>query len=366
MKKMRKNVLSVIPYYGGKSKMNDLLVDMLDYDNTDIYIEPFAGGARTLLNKPRHKLEYMNDLSTGIKALFTVLSKEDTAKQLMDFLYNTSYTKEWFNWALDYRNSIEDNSIGEIKRQMISFIDKVSPDLWKEFKRKSSIVNIDNALKEMDISTDVRKRAKVLLLKYLSLKGRQDLQELTFNEAFNNIDYNQIEHAAATFIVYQMSRDAMGKYFSKLSFKDDDAYHNRVDNLLEASYRLKGVKVLALDAYDFFNDDEDSPINNPDVMFYCDPTYLSEADVDTYIKSKEDYNPGIVYKNYWTYSEHESFLKKIQMAQCKMLVSNYRDRTSLYDRYLNSDFGWKSLEYETVTTVGRGAKSRTEVLWYNY
>lgn len=363
---MRNQVLSVIPYYGGKAKMNDLLVDMLDYDNTHIYIEPFAGGARTLLNKPRHQIEWMNDLSTGIQALFTVLTKEDTTKQLTDFLYKTSFTRDWFNWALDYRNSIEDNAVGEIKRQMISYIDKIAPDLWKEFKRKSSIVNIDSALKELDISIDERKRARVLMQKYMTLKGHKGLRELTFNEAFNNNDYSHIEHAAATFIVYQMSRDAMGKYFSKLRFKNDNAYYNRVDNLLEASYRLKGVRISALDAYDFFNDEAESPINNPNVMFYCDPTYLSEADVDTYITSKEDYNPGIVYKNYWTYSEHESFLKKIQMAQCKMLVSNYRDRTRLYDRYLNSDFGWKSLEYETVTTVGRGAKSRTEVLWYNY
>lgn len=363
---MRNQVLSVIPYYGGKAKMNDLLVDMLDYDNTDIYVEPFGGGARTLLNKPRHKLECMNDLSTGLQALFTVLTKEDTTKQLMDFLYKTSFTSEWFNWALDYRNSIEDNAVGEIKRQMIAFINKTAPDLWIEFKKDSRSVYIDNALQALDITTNERKKAQVLLRKYLALKGRKDLQELNFNEAFNNKDYDKIKHAAATFIVYQMSRDAMGKYFSKLRFKDDNAYHNRVDNLLEASYRLKGVQITALDAYDFFNDDEDTVINNPKAMVYCDPTYLSEADVDTYIKSKEDYNPGIVYKNYWTYSEHEMFLRKIQIANCKMLVSNYRDRTRLYDRYLNSDYGWKSIEYNTVTTIGGGASSRTEVLWYNY
>lgn len=363
---MRKQILSAIPYYGGKAKMNDLIVDMLDYDHTDIYIEPFGGGARTLLNKPRHSLECMNDLSTGIQALFTALTKEDTTKQLIDFLYKTSFASEWFNWALDYRNAIEDNALGEIKRQMIAFINKIDSDLWIKFKKDSSNVFVDNALKEVNITTDERKRAQVLVRKYLALKGHKELRELTFNDAFNNQDYNVIEHAAATFIVYQMSRDAMGKYFSKLRFKNDNAYYNRIDNLLEASYRLKGVQIFALDAYDFLNDDVDTVINNPNAMIYCDPTYLSEADVDTYIKSKEDYNPGVVYKNYWTYSEHEMFLRKIQMADCKMLVSNYRDRTRLYDRYLNSDYGWKSMEYNTVTTVGGGSSSRTEVLWYNY
>ena len=363
---MGRQVLSVIPYYGGKAKMNDLIVDLLDYENTDIYIEPFGGGARTLLNKPRHKVECMNDLSTGIRALFTVLTKEDTTKQLMDFLYKTHYSIEWFNWALDYRNSIEDNAFGEIKRQMLAFIKKISPSLFEDFKKYKDSSYIENAIKELKISPDDKKRAKILLTKYLAIKGNKNLHELKFNEAFNEKDYNIIEHAAATFIVYQMSRDAMGKYFSKHRFKNDDAYYSRVDNLLEASHRLRGVEITSYDAFDFFNEDEDTILNNSRVMVYCDPTYLSEADVESYIKTRQDYNPGKVYKNYWTYTEHELFLQKIQMTKCKILVSNYRDRTRLYDRYLNSEYGWKSIEYNTYTTINGRASARTEVLWYNY
>ncbi len=44
--------LSAFNYYGGKARMAPLICDLLDYDTTDIYIEPFGGGARTLLNKP--------------------------------------------------------------------------------------------------------------------------------------------------------------------------------------------------------------------------------------------------------------------------------------------------------------------------
>ncbi|MDF2590152.1 MAG: hypothetical protein K0R00_3118 [Herbinix sp.] len=51
----------------------------------------------------------------------------------------------------------------------------------------------------------------------------------------------------------------------------------------------------------------------------------------------------------------------------KMLVSNYRDRTNLYDKYLCEHNGWNSLEYETKTTVGGSRdNNRTEILWYNY
>ena len=94
--------------------MNSLIVDLLDYQNTDIYIEPFGGGARTLLNKPRHSYEVMNDLSTGIQALFTTLTDKTATRQLMNFLYETEYSKKWFEWAVAYRNEIEDNAVGEI------------------------------------------------------------------------------------------------------------------------------------------------------------------------------------------------------------------------------------------------------------
>ncbi|MGF7141751.1 site-specific DNA-adenine methylase [Anaerotaenia torta] len=367
---MQNKVFSVIPYYGGKAKMNSLIVDLLDYQNTDIYIEPFGGGARTLLNKPRHSYEVMNDLSTGIQALFTTLTDRTATRQLMNFLYETEYSKKWFEWAVAYRNEIEDNAVGEIKRQMIDYIsqieDRYNLDLWGEFHKSPHDIHVERTLRKLGISQEERKKAVTLVNKYLSIKSHENLSDVTVADALNKRGYDKIHHAAATFIVYQMSRDSMGKYFTAYRFKSENAYYNTVDRLLEANDRLSGVQIYAKDAMEFFDDGEDTVLNDKRVMLYCDPTYLSEEDVDTYIKLKEDYNPGAVYKNYWTYTEHEEFLKKIQYAECKILLSNYRDRTHLYDNYLNNSTGWRSIEYETVTTVGVGAKKRTEVLWLNY
>lgn len=65
-------VLSPFSFYGGKAKMSSLIVDMLDYNNTDIYIEPFGGACRVLLNKPRHREEIYNDFGAGLYSFFHV------------------------------------------------------------------------------------------------------------------------------------------------------------------------------------------------------------------------------------------------------------------------------------------------------
>ena len=79
-------VRSIVPYYGGKARMAPLIVEMLDYDNTDIYVEPFGGGCRVLLNKPRHKIECYNDYGEGICAVMRVMSNPDTASEFIERL----------------------------------------------------------------------------------------------------------------------------------------------------------------------------------------------------------------------------------------------------------------------------------------
>lgn len=370
---MSTSILSAIPYYGGKSKMNDFICDMLDYKQTSTYIEPFAGGARTLLNKPKHQVEYLNDLNKGICALFDTLSKEDTALQLISQLYETSCSEEWFNWALDYRNSIEDNYNQELNRQLNSYIKdmqvKYNFDLFDNyFNSQGNDEIIKSRLSNIKLNSNDIVRGRILLDKYHMIHGKDYNPTLSLNEVTNKKDYDKIELAKATFIVYQLSRDAMGKDFSPTRFKSDDAYYKKVDRLVDVMHRLNGVNVISKDCFELFNDD--TLLDRDDIMIYADPTYLKEKDFTEYKKKalnkNKEYNPGIIYKNFWTYEEHELFLTLIQNAKCKILVSNYRDSSGLYDKYLNTDFGWKSIEFETKTTVAGLGNERTEVLWYNY
>lgn len=109
--------LSAFNYYGGKAKMAPLICDMLDYRGTNVYIEPFGGGARTLLNKPRHEVEIYNDASAGLCAFMNVIGDSKRSNELIDRLYQTEYSPDEFYNAVLLRNRVEDNYLSEFKRQ---------------------------------------------------------------------------------------------------------------------------------------------------------------------------------------------------------------------------------------------------------
>jgi hypothetical protein len=102
---------------------------------------------------------------------------------------------------------------------------------------------------------------------------------------------------------------------------------------------------------------------------YLDPPYLQEKPLSLEVLNTiAEYNPGLIYKTgSFTYEKHVELVNVISEKGYNMVVSNYRDITELYDRYLHRDRGWSSMEYMTKTTVGNKAgNDRTEVLWYNY
>ena len=47
-----RSTLSIAPYFGGKARMAHFIADRLDYANSDIFVTPFGGMCRVLLNKP--------------------------------------------------------------------------------------------------------------------------------------------------------------------------------------------------------------------------------------------------------------------------------------------------------------------------
>lgn len=495
-KKIR--TLSMFSYYGGKSRMAHLIAEKLNYD-TDIYIEPFGGGCRTLLNKPRHEVEIYNDSSAGIVALVELLSKEDTAIELIGKLHETEYTQECFSKALKLRNEYEDNYLQELTRQISKLLRSVDKEhktnmntifrrqlrsvyemaeeprngidlsidsQWEKLNQalddndrrslSNCIENINNIIqyyidqyREDGLTEEEDKEIQSKIELYMKLKGKgviepkvdhwidkhvkkQKKNKAAFIEEENqfiereklkpeeqreasiiqkkyiefydemvnklcaklsNAKYKErfmssarntrdagidkMSLAIATYVVYAQSRDGMGTYWSSTKYKTSENYHNAIDRLYEVMHRLQGVNASQVDALAFFTDHKAlisgntflNYIDNERVMIYCDPTYLKEGqsakeEIDPL---KEEYNPGRVYKHYWGRKEHELFLKTIQKAKCKILVSNYRDQYGLYDQYLNKENGWNSFEVETTTSMSNKMNNyRTEVLWYNY
>ena len=119
---MRNQTLSAFPYYGGKAALAPVICDMLDYTNTEIFIEPFGGGARVLLNKPRHPVEIYNDASAGLCAFMRCMSDPQKAQEVIYRLYDTDYTPETFYAAVKLRNEEEDDYFSELKRQFKQYL----------------------------------------------------------------------------------------------------------------------------------------------------------------------------------------------------------------------------------------------------
>lgn len=96
--------------------MTPVICDMLDYTECDTYIEPFGGGARVLLNKPRHPVEIYNDASAGLCAFMRCMSKPELAQEVISQLYDTEYSPEKFYAAVQTRNKNEHDMFAKLKR----------------------------------------------------------------------------------------------------------------------------------------------------------------------------------------------------------------------------------------------------------
>ncbi|MFZ8805867.1 MAG: DNA adenine methylase [Candidatus Calescibacterium sp.] len=62
--------LNTFPYIGGKFYLLDIILKLIP--EHEIYIEPFGGSAKVLINKPPSKVEIYNDLDKRIANLFYV------------------------------------------------------------------------------------------------------------------------------------------------------------------------------------------------------------------------------------------------------------------------------------------------------
>lgn len=391
----------MFPYYGGKARMAPLICDMLDYEHTDIFVTPFGGACRVLLNKPRHNgLEIYNDLSLGLCTFVKLMSDPATAHELIDRIYETEYSQVQFDWALNYRNSVDDNLIKQTLKEWNQFLkqlliknlvidNSVEPGEWRRI-----VCNPVDAMKKCNMSLDETHEANRLLN---NCKVARDAmrQEEHLDMPDNWVEIDDMDLAVATYVVYMQSRDAMGQSWSNSKFKTQEQYYKQMARLYDVADRLQGVEVYNINAMQFFrhyydegfldsldsaSDDEikngyrlmNKWLTNPRVIMCCDPSYISPEDEAKIIQkrkqgkvNKQPKNLGTPYKASFTYEDHEAFLKAICHAQCRVIVSNYD--LILYNNYLNSDNGWKRIEFETKTSVGgKQDNRRTEVLWYNY
>jgi site-specific DNA-adenine methylase len=236
-------------------------------------------------------------------------------------------------------------------------------DIITEYEIKLDKIN--KALKKY--TSDLR-RASTLLHNYV-----RDMYRDNF---YNSIDIpnikkftRDIDLALAAFVIFTQSRDGIGAEWNEARTEKKAGYFDRITTLTKVVERLEGVEVFIGDSlqyaeeiYNYFDDER--------AMVYCDPPYLKDKGVDHDFADNDlvEYNPGLVYKNGWTYANHIMFLNKARDAKCKLLISNYDDKSHLYDSILCGEGSpWTKIEYVTKTSIPKtGNKTRIECLWKNY
>lgn len=437
----RRDTLSIAPYYGGKGRMAHFIADRLNYDDSDIFVTPFGGMCRVLLNKPRHKIECYNDYSDGLTSLMRILSDPVRSVEFIHRLEDeTVYSEEEFNRQkaiYDYaEKDLEQQERGKLRRLLIeegittpytvneflnAFMeqtldyyadeltegDEVEDREVEDNVKKEYTSSVNSAFKTLDerLKNDKRFEGEfqeiynnwVELYHYKDRRGMLERTRDIGEEYISDMDL-----AIATYVVFQQSRDGMGQAWSAEKFKTNDQYRQQIVKLFDCAERLEGVNIYQIDAIEFFRefqfidvdlpDEEINPnfliinrwINNPRVMMYCDPSYISVEsekkllegiDVDSTPRLsdaiKKKYgdrmptNLGKVYAMSFGYDDQEKFLRCIQKAKCRILVSNYD--LQLYNKYLNESTGWHREEFHTTTGVGgKKDNKRVEVIWYNY
>lgn len=380
--------------------MAPMIAAMLDY-SCSTYVEPFGGGARTLLNKPRHQVEIYNDYGEGVCALMRVMSVPETADEFIHILSaTTEYSEEEFlkqKTIYDLCNDEpEDHARKELMQSLIqNGFAKRESKLLTSFtplnEKEKEALNLKIHTLQKNSPSEFQKFSRL----YKNWKQLKDLLDsggpLPRHRDLYESDISDMELAVATYVTFTMSRDGMGKVFTPFRFRDDKAYKNHIIKLYESMERMAEVSVTQIDAMQFFREyaqGKEEPqskqlatwINNPDVMMYCDPSYIRPEDeakvwgtID-WAKVKETkqitagldpQNLGKLYSMSFKYQEHEYFLQAVREARCKLLISNYD--LQLYNYYLTPEHGWRRQEFQTVTTVGtKAGNRRTEVLWYNY
>ena len=114
--------VSVYPYFGGKSRFIDEILSFVPDDTTDWY-ELFAGSAAVSLNmQPQTKMtKYLNDLDYGIYNILDLLSKPETAKELIDSLCELEYSRSIYRVA-EVARDYNYNGLSRIDRATLDFV----------------------------------------------------------------------------------------------------------------------------------------------------------------------------------------------------------------------------------------------------
>jgi len=417
---MRNKVLSPFPYYGGKAKMSPLICSLLDYERTVLYIEPFGGGCRTLLNKKPHEREIYNDFGFGLTNFFAVMTDKEKTEQLIQMLMDSPPSREQFQRLVVRRMAMEDRlntaTNEEVRSLALESSKRYSYTVFKELRQaigredyKSIIGCLESILETRFIANSLQPLEEIQYRHYLKMyQDFWSLVEVKPEEVvplavvdFDNAWKEEMQIPQKGTELWKVYEQVKQSYVAECARNAVNCYTNDIIVSNGVGETISDLEV-AFTIFQLYYSSRDgmgtvwSNEKNADsrayfravsnlrnvaermqgvvvtqcdaldllrqyrvydnVMMYLDPSYLKPED--------EHKNLGEVYKMSYSYQDHRKLLQEIVKpdTKAKILISNYD--VDLYNDFLCD---WKKTYYKTFTGVGsKKGNRRLEVLWQNY
>ena len=235
---MKRETLSPFPFYGGKARFAHEIAEMLDYEHTSVYVEPFGGACRVLLNKPRHEKEIYNDLGTGLVTFFETMSDIEKADKVIRKLNDMELSRDVFIEQQQYKNEIEMDVPNLITAQTLALISEISK---KDESNGKLIRKARKALNRHEYPIIVPCLNE--LLEIITDKKDKDLMEYykgLFEQYWKIIEKKYIDNYAHQ-IIYWINSGKFDIYSGKELDKQFDFLINMLDEM-SASKKSKEPK----------------------------------------------------------------------------------------------------------------------------
>lgn len=420
---MKNKVLSPFPYYGGKAKMSPLICSMLDYQKTQLYIEPYGGGCRTLLNKIPHEVEMYNDFGYGLTTFFEVMTKEEKTEELIDMLLREPPTKESFDYLVLKRMSVEDrlntDSNARLSSLALQSYKNTAIGTFRQLTKAISQENYESIIEVLETilnTTYILSKLEKLEIDmyqyyydmYTSFWAmvkdtrKNAIQEATdeFNDVWQNYLNMTIPKKKNT-KVYKLYEKSKSQYVNDMavanvySYSDDILITNELGQSIKDIEAAFMIFILYYSSRDgigvsWSNEKNQNPNayiravkNLRNIHQRMKDVMITQVDALMLIRQYKEYenvmiyldpsylkpedeskNLGTIYKMSYDRQQHEKLLREITTpdVRAKILISNYD--VDLYNDYLCD---WDKTYYKTFTGVGsKKGNRRLEVLWKNY
>lgn len=109
----------VLRYHGSKFRLAPWVISFFPDHAT--YVEPFAGGAAVLMQKPRSHSEIYNDIDRDIVTVFSVLRDPAATERLAEMIALTPYSRDEFNQSFSQAEDPVEHARRVIVRAYMGF-----------------------------------------------------------------------------------------------------------------------------------------------------------------------------------------------------------------------------------------------------